>query len=243
MRILVVLQYYEGDAGEAKELLKFIAKHSKGHDINDFDLLLAERRGMPKGKMDDIKADLGKVFKNIYQFTGTRREVGWPAGCNALWHETIWWAQAHRMRGESLADWQGMFTIESDCCPLTKPWLKRIQARYSCCLANGKAVLGHLLPEHDHPHVNGNAVFPVDIAARYGALYGCDPVIGWDAAHASKWLKDTQDDICIRSLWQTKTISEQQVRELIKKHTHMLHGVKDSSARDIMEKLWDDTQS
>ena len=226
-KILIALQFWEGDKAPAMHLARYLADLEPTHTgLADF--LFASRFDCTHDQ-ETVK-HVSRKF-NVRTLTSRRRGVGWPDGCNDLWFAVMEWAES-MIKGKKIPDYKAIFTIEADSCPIQKDWLPKISALWDKANAHGKVYMAGALVEPG-PHINGNALMSGDskflywIARRVG---GAPPKVGWDYALAREfrnwgWANLTQ----MKSIYHTPSFSKQQFDDMRKNDWIWIHGCKDTS--------------
>jgi hypothetical protein len=128
-----------------------------------------------------------------------------------------------------------VLTTESDAVPLAKDWIDQLKEEWRKA---GKLVVGHHLKDPPFPHINGNAIFDPEINAKLPQMYGTPLRASWDCYHASKIIPVSFDSPLFVSTHRKETATEE---ELYAPRIDGIipafrHGIKDSSARDIVRK-------
>jgi hypothetical protein len=83
-------------------------------------------------------------------------------------------------------------------------------------------------------HINGNAMWAIDLVRKFPSLIGTPHAKGWDTWHAPELRKcGWQGAYEIRNMYNTQEISRETINHLISEGAAFLHGVKDGSARAI----------
>lgn len=236
MKILLALQYWAGDKAQAMELARLIADLEPRHS-DDVDFLFVSRFDCDHDlKTVDYVSTKFKVFHHINRH---RRGTGWPAGCNDLWFGTMdfvySWTEAKLM-----PEYDFVLTFEADCSPLGPHWYRPLMKAWT--EANRKKPVNMLgaMVEHPAPHVNGNAMFSGklpylhEISRKIG---GCSPIHGWDF-YLTRDFSRLGWGNCdhIKSFWQRKTMTPEEVDGLITSGVTFLHGVKDYSVLEYVRK-------
>lgn len=226
-KILLALQMWEGDQDDAMALLELLIKLKPRGHYQFADVALITRFDCPDVSSGMIRR-LEETFDKVWMHCSRRKEIGWPAGCNGLWHDTMHWSyemhKLHRM------DYSAILTTEADTCPLTADWDERLARVWN----DGHAkVMGFW---HDSGskvgHINGNALFDPQLVSLSTWLNGCPEQVAWDTEHAPLfkqlgWAKCRE----IHSMWNTSTLGMDELDALRGQGVVWLHGVKDGSVR------------
>lgn len=226
-KILIALQFWNGDKARAMELAKFLADlEPEKSQLADF--LFAARF--------DCKIDAAVVNHvarkfNVYTRVSRRRGVGWPDGCNELWFSVMEWA--HSMIGaKKIPHYKAIFTCEADGCPIQRDWISRLSKEWDRVNSPKPVVMAGALVDPG-PHINGNALmsghmnFLQWIARKIGHVR---PGGGWDFVLRHDFQRIGWADIPgIKSIYNTPTFSPEQYADMIRQDWTWIHGVKDLS--------------
>jgi hypothetical protein len=237
-KFLVALQYWDGDKEQACKLLDLFAKTITPE--NEFaDLVIFYRADSTPPcleLLEILKIPFSKVWciksKNIMQ--------GWPNGCNQLWTDLVMEAyirstQSATSKPPEWSEYKAILTIESDSCPIKKSWLKELSEEWDGLQA---CVVGTWLGNNDEHeglgHINGNAMFCIDIVKKCPTISGTPCDKAWDTYHAKTFQKagwaSTQK---IVSMHNSKTLNTDQYEHLKNTDCVFLHGVKDNSVLEM----------
>ena len=226
-KILIALQFWDGDRSHALELAKYLADLEPSHcELADF--LLAARFD---SSQDPLRSTHVSRKFNLHTLISRRRGVGWPDGCNELWFSVMEWAES-MIKARKIPHYKAIFTIEADSCPIQRDWLAKLSTLWDKANQKSKIVMAGALVEPG-PHINGNAMMSTDpkfltwIARRVG---GSPPGVGWDYVMAKDfrrqgWANFTQ----MKSIYNTPTMSREQFDDMRKNDWIWIHGVKDTS--------------
>jgi hypothetical protein len=227
-RILLALQYYNGDRTPAQGLVDLICKLApKPYKTVDF-LLSARLDADPPDR--ETLEQLEKTFDNAVFFRGRRRANGWPHAPNELWHDTVQFIYEMDI-AQKLPRYSGIQFLESDDTPLCPDWVERLTDEWIKLHTN---VMGHLLPSGWRDHINGNCMIsgsPAFLQAitRIG---GAPPAQGWDWAIAPRFKAwGWSDTFAIRSDWNCQSSPAGYLELLLAQGTVLHHGVKDGSLK------------
>lgn len=192
-KMIIALQFWEGDKARAMHLARLIAdlEPTKNTQV-DFAFVA---RFDAKHDRDTVQKVSEKF--DVWELTGTRRAIGWPHGCNELALDLFQQAGYRSKHGGPWANHKALYLIESDVLPMCRNWLLRISDEWDVAQENGKFILGSWCPFHSSVgHVNGNMLVAPDIAIRLKGLDRVPPRAGWDAYFATKfaphWHKSVQ---------------------------------------------------
>jgi len=231
MKILLALQFWEGDKSQAMKLARLIAdlepRHSEAADflfVSRFDCTHDE---------ETVK-HVSKKF-NVHTYVNRQRGQLWPHGCNSLWFGTMDWVFSYG-EAERIPPYKAVLTFEADCAPLMPNWISEISRAWDAAKVK---VLGAYQPAPG-PHINGNALFSGDktflkwISREVG---GCTPHGGWDYVMASEFRRRGWSDCKLfRSWWNTVSVSEETFQQLGREGVAFFHGCKDNSLLEIVRR-------
>lgn len=241
VKVLICLQYWnaweeenEGDFRDAMALADIIAKIQSKPD-KDVDFMFAPRFDSDDPDYDTQQRLKGK-FREVIVRRSEREAVGWPTGCNNLWHDCMMWA--YRQVKEGKKDWDFVLTIEGDCVPTAIDWLAQLKDYWKKNFdIDDTLIMGHMV-EHGVPHINGNAMFSPWLNQKFPEAYGTPPHAAWDMYWAPRFNEVAIDCPLIQSNWRCDTITKAELFEprLDGIKPVLVHGVKDGSARAIITK-------
>src|SRR6478736_442935 len=121
-KMIVALQFWEGDKAKAMHLAKFIADlEPKKNELVDFAFVARF-----DAKHDPAVIEYVSRKFNVWTLTGTRRTEGWPDGCNDLALDLF---QQSAVRTRVRGPWENhkaLYLIESDVMPMCRDWLARV---------------------------------------------------------------------------------------------------------------------
>ena len=245
MKYLVALQYWDGDRDAAHRLMEFIPLITE--DKNKYADFVVFHRFDSKEPDPDVVNGLRKSFDNVYVVKGKEQLVGYPNGSNGLWANLV--ETAYRKHTETAtsnppvwSQYKSVLAIEADAYPLTKEWLQVMDdewEKHKCFF------MGHYLPHNlDHPqigHINGNAMFVIDLYKKIPGITGTPNGTAWDTYHAKNLsLLGWANTKSIVSIWNTRTINESGIDAMLSNGCVLLHGVKDDSVIKIISRRIDD---
>lgn len=239
-KILVVLPFWEGDRAALISLARLIADIEPAHsDLAD--ILFVARFDC---KHDDEAVRQTSRRFNVYTHTSSRREMGWPAGCNGLFFGAMEFV-FHKMKAGAIPAYKAILICEADTAPITKTWVQslsrdwdRIQKARTTRIAGALVGGAHFGKEH----INGGCVmlssdvkflsWLTKAAASYTAIAGWD----WALAEDLKsWV--WADMPMIKSHWNKSSIALDEVERLRAGGVVLLHGIKDGSLLKHSRKL------
>ncbi len=238
-KLIVALQFWEGDKAKAMRLARFIADlEPKKNDLVDFAFVA---RFDEKHDPDTI-AYVSRKF-NVWTLTGTRRTVGWPDGCNDLALDLL---QQSAMRSRPRGVWanhKALYLIESDVMPVDRDWLRRISDEWDVAQEHDKFVLGSWSPYHSPVgHINGNLLIAPDVVFKIKGLESCPFRAGWDAYFGPKFAPYWWKSVLLQNHYDYRTnIPPEILWSCVDGVTPpaVVHGVKDNSAEmQVREKLF-----
>ena len=164
-----------------------------------------------------------------------------PKAPNAMWHEIV--SEVWRITRDKIEDSDAFLLMEADFCPLVMNWQELLQNEW---YQGSQLVLGCEMKEcaRHHKHINGNALYDTRLCNKVQGLHGCSYQDAYDVFHYGKWGNRAKASRLIYNDWGRKTINEAQLYQgqvfeafpTEKIVPIMYHGVKDSSARDVVTK-------
>lgn len=233
-KILLALQYWDGDRDQALRLLDLFSKTIEPEN-KYADLLLFCRNDSTLPTEETIEK-LKRPFSKVWCMKSKNVMHGWPNGCNQLWADLITEAYIRYSQSSTQGDpewscYKAIFTIESDCCPIKPSWLQELSEEWDKLNA---CVVGTWLQNNDEHgeigHINGNAMFCMDILKKQPFVNATPYDKAWDTYHAKSfkeagWASTPK----IVSIHKTPTLSPEEYNKLKKTECVFLHGVKDDS--------------
>lgn len=231
--VLFCLQMCPLDCNDAVELANLIADIQKAFPAQCRpSWLVSYRADTPLTRVHKVEGALISVFsKAVWSARAKHFANGWPGGSNALWRSTMEDIAGLAASGKIKA--QGVLTFEPDCIPLTRDWVDRLEAEYRNRVRD---IVGHVHQvETLDVHVNGNAMWPIDLATRWPQVLEVPPVHAWDYFHREFFVPRAQDTALIAQIYRRKALTFAEWKS-IEKHglrPVLLHGIKDSSGRRL----------
>lgn len=231
-KILLALQFWNGDKVEAMKRARLIADLSFKHsDKADF---LFFSRFDTTHDPETIK-HVSRKFDTHYA-VNRRRGIGWPSGCNDLFFGMVDWVYSQKEAGR-VPDYKAILAFEADSCPLHSNWINQLSESWD--KAKSK-IHGPLL--ENGPHVNGNCLVSAEmkflkwLSRTKG---GCSPIGGWDYlmyGDFKPW--GISDAPCMKSWWRVPTMDSATYEGLLSQNVCFLHGVKDDSLVRLVRKKY-----
>lgn len=232
-KLLLALQFWEGDRWQAEALLKYLADLEPGH--NDLaDVLLVNRHDCaPVSK--EVAQRISRKF-NLFQYTAPRGNVGWPAGCNSLWINTVRWAQS-MMEANRVPSYKAIFTFETDGAPVFRDWVARMSQAWDVANAQGPVCVAGPVVQLPAEHMNGNLLVSGDQTIFKWVIRlagGVPSTGGWDFLLSKEFKKKGWANIPgMVSLYNTRGYTAERFMKLQSDQLIWVHGVKDTSLIDV----------
>jgi len=238
-KILLAIQYWNGDRAAALKLASFLADLEPKHsDLADF-LFVARF----DSSID--QATVNKVARkfNVYSYISQGRGTGWPHGCNDLFLGTIGWFY-HKASAAQIPNYKAVFAFEADGIPMRRDWIAGLHAEWDRVNAASKVCqAGAWLPngpdDKGTGHINGNCLVTGDLDTvkwMMNLVGGVCINAGWDWLLAPQFKNRGWSDIPgIRSVWRQR-ISEKDFLAGMKEKQIWRHGVKDSVGLQLCRK-------
>ena len=226
-RILIALQFWNGDRDRALELARFLADlEPERSKLADF-LFVARFDSL----LDDYTTHRVARKFNVYTLKSRRQGTGWPDGCNELWFSTMEWVQS-MTAARKVPAYKAIFTCEADGCPIQRNWIEWMSLEWDRVNRAKRVVIAGALVEPG-PHINGNALitgepgFLTWIARRVG---GVRPGCGWDYCMKGDFERLGWANIPgMKSIYNTPTFSAENYAQMIADQWIWVHGGKDTS--------------
>lgn len=231
-KILIALQFWEGDKLQADALARFLADLEPRHtDLADFLFVHRHDCVFPTG----LDKYVSRKF-NTFVYRAARGNTGWPAGCNTLWTNTITWAKT-MSQARRVPAYKAIFTCESDGGPVYQDWIARLSQAWN--VANHPRPVCVAGPVVSIParHMNGNLL----VSGEAGTLnwihrlaLGVTSTMGWDWVLSPQFEKRGWANIPgMVSYYNSRTFSVEQYRKMQADQLIWVHGIKDNSLIDL----------
>ena len=226
-KLLINLQYYEGDKLQACKLARLIADIEPARRT-DVSFLFSCRHDCDH---DQRTLKYVSTKFDVYTFKNKRIAIGWPYACNELWFGSM--THIANYAG-IIGTYDAILCLEADDIPLTADWLDTLIKVWN---SHRAVIMGHLVPAPG-PHINGNCLVSgsADTLAKIRRVGSCSPSAGWDYELARKfkaWGWAHTD--AIRSEWNRATVTEDYIDKLISEGVVLFHGTKDDSGLSIIQ--------
>ena len=229
-KLLIVIQYYDGDKQAAEELAELIADLERIR--NNLADVMVFRRYDAGEFSQSVLAKLRDKFDKVYYERSKRKDAkGYPFGPNQMWSDLV------TMIGQSPvwhSKYYAFLPLESDCVPMRPGWIVELVEEFRIAKSKNFAAVGHI---HDNPirHLNGVAIYDAHLwkLVPGNKLNGSDPQVAYDIYHRNSILPLAFDTPLVMMEYQRPTIT---AKDLFKPWKNgyepaMFHGVKDASAR------------
>lgn len=238
-RIVLALQFWEGDRDRAMRLAQLIAdiEPTKNEHV-DF-AFVARFDAVPDL---DVVQKVSRKF-NVWNLRGTRRGTGWPHGCNELALDLLQQSAARSRPGRewSAVTHKAVYLLESDNMPMCKNWLSRISDEWDVAQEAGAMVMGAWSPFHSPVgHINGNMLVRPDLTLKLQGVIGCGAQYGWDCYFADKFYPVWYKSVLMANHYDFKTnIPPEILFSCVDGITPpaVVHGVKDHTAELQVRKI------
>jgi hypothetical protein len=231
-KILLALQYWEGDRRRAAEIARFIANIEPAHsEVADF-LFVARQDAKPQDP-EVIRHVSGKF--NVHQHKATTGGVGHPWGCWVLWFETVKWLWQWK-KAQRSPDYKAMLTFEADCVPLTKTWIRELSEEWDRVnrLRGTVNIMGSETWDF-WDHVNGNLFVGgnfdfLDYVIRGVSLKGCPMNRGWDCYLFPDFVRwGSANTVTMLNVCGRRHVEKDCLKRGVERGVRFIHGVKDDS--------------
>lgn len=246
-KILLALQFCPLDIEMAYRLVDIICRiESETEGKSDkADIMLSVRHDTPM----PLKwaKPLKEHFDKLHIFQTKNRVFGHPAGPNNQAYETL----SHACKMKSLYD--AVFLFEPDSIPLKKSWIDRIHAEWHS--GGNHLVMGnYCYPVNYIPHINGNCLVSTSIDQKIPQYLEFMKRAGaWDVITAPlviptkryKASAEILSEYAIRKqtdeqIWRPRIGREQEYHNKEHYYPSWLHGIKDDSGFNAVEKRLND---
>jgi hypothetical protein len=230
-KILLALQFWEGDRAAAMKLAQFLANIEPKHsDLADFILVRRFDCLEPKEYRELIPA-LSRKF-NVFSYRSPRRLKGWPSGCNGVFCSSLEWARS-MIEARRTPQYKAIFTFEADGAPLFPDWISRMSAQWDAVNKKQPVHQAGPLVKDPAPHVNGNCLMSGNVPFLKWLVPAVDTLgiyAGWDFALRDKFKEWGWANIHqMRSYYAIPTVSESLYSQMVEEQLIWVHGPKDDS--------------
>lgn len=226
MKLLICLQFHEGDELKAYKLALMIAdvESSFRDDVifrfaPRFDLLINPT----------IPQLVGRKFKVEIKHT-TSRWAGWPGGCNAMALDVL-------RDASKRTDINGVLMLEPDCLPLRRDWLDQLIESWGAAPLGCLALGAWRDSGSEFGHINGCGIFHPKLYELVHMEHLVGPNSAWDAAIAPYIHQNWKETTLIRNAWNTTTVTEETLygHWIGERAPVLFHGAKDDSGYEIVK--------
>lgn len=236
-KIVLALQFWEGDRDRAMNLARLIADIEPEFNPK-VDFCFVARFDCVRDP--ETVEYVSKKFK-VWTLKGTRRSVGWPAGCNDLAIDLLHQSAGLCRPGGAWREHKALYLMEPDVLPMCRDWLKRLSDEWDVAQEHEKFVLGAWSPFHSAVgHINGNMLVAPDLVFRVPGIIGSPETLGWDAFYAGQFSPHWWKSILMQNHYDyRKNIPQEVLFSCVDGITPpaVIHGVKDLSAEQSVRKI------
>jgi hypothetical protein len=233
-KIILCLQYWEGDRPQAMRLARFIADlEPVFRDDVEFCFV---RRHDAEPLDDDTRHYVAVKFR-VAEIVSPEHVPGYPASPNLMALDTM-----RRMADPSVAERavKACLLMEADCVPVARNWIDELSLEWDRASSHGKSVLGAWLPLCGKlGHINGNLLFSPDLFVRLGMEnHPCPPKKPWDIVYPPLFAPVWAMTGLILNLYKEICVPDERFQ---KPHCGvrppvLVHGVKDESVWKYAER-------
>lgn len=229
-KLLIVLQYFEGDKEAAEELGLLIADLERVRN-NLADIMVFRRHDAGEFSVSVLEKLRDKFNKVYYEQSRRRDAKGYPFGANQMWSDLV------TMMGQMprwYENYYAFLPLESDCVPTRPGWINELVEEFRVAKSKNFAAVGHV---HSNPvdHLNGVAIYDTRLwkIVPGNKLNGSDPQVAYDIYHSKSILPIAYNTPLIMMEYQRPTIVADDLFKPWKNgfEPALFHGVKDASAR------------
>src|SRR6478609_5812901 len=234
-KFLIVLQYYDGDVEQVEEVANIMADLERVRN-KEADIMLFARHDA-KPFPSHIRAKLLTKFDQVHEVRCRSRDgTSYPFATNCMFYDLV------ALLGQYPQWNQPYFAFinwESDCVPVHPGWISQLIHEFKIAQVHGKHAIGHIDLKHQTPHINGLAVYAIDIINKVPGdkLRGGPLQVAYDMYHGANLLPIAYDSPLVMFQFRRPTIT---AADLFSAHKGgiepaIYHGVKDASAREAVK--------
>jgi hypothetical protein len=226
-RRIIALQYWDGDREAAMRLARFIEEMEPAKNPHvDFLFVVREDAEAPD---EAVIKTVARKF-NVQTFRAPYSGRGHPAGCWVLWFSAIEWLLKKVESGEAV---KWMMTVESDCVPLTRDWIERLDSEWDRHVPGirmmGADPMGGVTHLNGNQFVSGNPDM-LRWIVRELTLAAVPAPEGWDTWLFPDFLRwGCFHTSLMFSQWNTRSVRAGYHKILSREGRVFFHGVKDDS--------------
>jgi len=227
-KLLLVMQFWDGDKESAMRVARFIADLEPKHsEMADF-LFVARFDALHH--LETIQY-VAKKF-NVHSAVSKRRGIGWPGGCNDLFFGAMDWVYSQSV-AKKIPEYRAAMMLEGDSCPLHPGWIRRLSEDWEAAKVK---IYGPLI---EKPlHVNGNCLVSCDLEFLKWLTRekgGCSPQGGWDYLLYRDFVrKGLANAPGMRSWWRVPEVTQGTYDQLLLEGVYFLHGIKNDSLSKLV---------
>ncbi len=232
-RLVIALQFWEGDKANAMRLARFIAQ-LEPIERDDVIFCFFPRFDC---EMDSETLDAVAAKFTVALISTHPHVPGYPASPN-LMATGVMIDAAERSQPE-WADVKAVLLLEADCVPLAANWINQLMDEWDRCAAAGKSILGSWRPQNGkHGHINGNLMFDPGLALIVN-LKTCPKAEPWDVHFASAFAPHWMRTGLIANRYREILVTGEQLctPECGTRAPLLVHGIKDESAWNYAQTL------
>lgn len=223
-KLLIALQFWDGDRAQAIELAKFLADLESKHNPQA-DFVLVHRKDCRAPT--EVVSHVSRKF-NTFVYQSPRSETGWPQGCNAITESTLEWAY-FMMDANRLPRYKCIFLCEPDGGPVSRDWVAKMSNAWDRANARKPVVIAGPLVFGPSEHINGNCMLTCDPAFLKWFVRGPREHYhgGWDFVMWPTFkAKGAANIVGMRSYYNTPHFSLEQYDQMRREDLIWVHGDK-----------------
>lgn len=223
-KIVIALQFWEGDRDQAMRLINFLADlEPKHNELADF-LLVYRPDCRPPGAEAQY---LSRKF-NTFVYRSPKSETGWPQGCNALAEATCEWVSC-MIEANRVPKYKCVFLCEADGGPVSRDWVAKMSQAWDTANARQSVVIAGPLVYAPAEHINGNCMVTCD--PKFMKWFTRGPrqhtAGGWDYVMWPVFKqKGAANIIGMRSYYNTPHFSLEEYEQMRREDLIWVHGDK-----------------
>lgn len=226
--LMVAIQFWDGDKGEALRLARFLAQLEPAFR-DDTMIALAGRFDVPMdGEIAATMIEVGRRFPVAF-LRSKRAAVGHPDGCYGLWAGTAENAVERWVGGWRQCE--NVLYVEADGVPARWDWIDHLKRAHAENLAAGKRITGARMNggRFYESHVNGSMLMHASAWVDRPSWHACPTGVAWDCFHARTMLAELGSATGIVNLYGGKDLTLAMYKTLGANYA-WIASVKDDSA-------------
>jgi len=230
MKILVVMQYWEGDQKQAEEVVKLACDLLP--EMSELVELMFVYRHDAQPPSTAVQVVAQQKFSKVRAWRCTRNGEGWPGGPNEMAYGVLSHVPIERHLHNAFPGIDAILLLEADMVFTRPQWDVELIEEWGKTVRAGKLISGALVAKGtNEEHINGGALFAWDATTHITALRGGPYLEAWDFHHRRTLVENAMPSGKFFLDYKKATITPEELfAERDDVAPLIYHGVKDRSA-------------